>query len=159
MTTAVSAIGPETDRSPWKARIPWIAAVALASILISFGAWALLRPAPVLPPFLTVDVAAPPGWTTTPTSALSPDGSRLAFTAEQELKKPHLWLRTLATGETQMIADSEDAVAPFWSPDGTEIAYFTNERLRAVNLATGRTRVICDVTGLPKGEAHGTPAA
>ncbi len=49
-----------------------------------------------------------------------------------------------------MVADSEDASAPFWSPDGAEIAYFTNERLRAVNLATGRSRVICDVTGRRK---------
>ena len=151
MTTAVSVIGPETDRSAWQARIPWIAAGALALMLISFGAWALLRPAPASPPFVTLDVAAPPGWATNATSALSPDGSRLAFTAEQEVKKPYLWLRILATGETQMIADSEDAVAPFWSPDGAEIAYFTGDRLRAINLATGRSRVICDVTGGRKG--------
>nr|MBP9108717.1 serine/threonine-protein kinase [Pyrinomonadaceae bacterium] len=151
MTAAVSAIGPETDRSPWKARISWIVAGVLALVLIAFGAWTLLRPAPVPPPFISLDVAAPPGWTTNQTSALSPDGSRLAFTAEQEKDKPHLWLRILATGETQMIADSEDASAPFWSPDGAEIAYFTDDRLRAVNLATGRTRVICDVKGLRKG--------
>ncbi len=151
MTAAVSAIGPETEKSPWKARIPWIAAGALALILISFGAWTLLRRAPAPPPYITLDVAAPPGWTTTRTSALSPDGSRLAFTAEQEKGKPHLWLRILATGETQMLADSEDAVGPFWSPDGAEIAYFTNERLRAINLATGRSRVICDVFGQRKG--------
>ncbi|MEQ1643842.1 MAG: protein kinase [Pyrinomonadaceae bacterium] len=151
MITAVSAIGPETDKSGWNARIPWIAAGALALILISFGARTLLRRAPVLPPFLTVDVAGPQGWTTNPTSALSPDGSRLAFTAEQEMKKPYLWLRILATGESQMIADSENAVAPFWSPDGAEIAYFTADRLRAINLATGRSRVICDVTGKRKG--------
>src|SRR5437660_1624358 len=35
LTTAVSAIGPETDSSAWKTRIPWIAAGALALILIS----------------------------------------------------------------------------------------------------------------------------
>jgi serine/threonine protein kinase len=151
MTAAVSPIGPETDKSVWKVRIPWIAAGALALILISFGAWTLLRPAPAAPPFVSLDVAAPAGWTTNVTSSLSPDGSRLAFTAEQEKGKPHLWLRILATGETQMLADSEGAVAPFWSPDGAEIAYFTDDRLRAVNLATGRTRVICDVTGGRKG--------
>ncbi|MBK7394179.1 MAG: protein kinase [Chloracidobacterium sp.] len=151
MTAAVSAIGPENDRSPWKARIPWIAAGLSTLILISFGAWVLLRPGSAPPPFVSLDVAGPQGWTTRPTSALSPDGSRLAFTAEQELKKPYLWLRMLATGETQMVADSEGAVGPFWSPDGAEIAYFTNERLRAINLATGRTRVICDVFGQRKG--------
>lgn len=151
MTTAVSVIGPETDRSPWKTRIPWIAAGVLALALISLGAWTLLRPAPAPPPFVTLDVAAPAGWTTNQTSALSPEGSRLAFTAEQEKGKPHLWLRILATGETQMLADSEDASAPFWSPDGAEIAYFTNDRLRAISLATGRSRVICDVKGIRKG--------
>lgn len=156
MTTAVSVIGPETDRSAWQARIPWIATGALALILISFGAWTLLRRAQAPPPFVSLDVAAPAGWTTTPTSALSPDGSRLAFTAEQELKKPYLWLRILATGETQMVADSEGAVGPFWSPDGAEIAYFTNDRLRAINLATGRSRVICDVTGKRKGGTWNT---
>lgn len=100
MTTAVSTIGPETERSPWKGRIPWIAAGLSTLVLILFGAWTLLRPAPVTPPFVSLDVAAPAGWTTNNTSALSPDGSRLAFTAEQEKGKPHLWLRTLATGET-----------------------------------------------------------
>ena len=151
MTTAVSAIGTDTDRSPWKARIPWIVAGVLALILISFGAWALLRPAPAPPPFVSLDVAAPAGWTTNVTSSLSPDGSRLAFTAEQEKDKPHLWLRILASGESQMVADSEGAVAPFWSPDGAEIAYFTADRLRAINLVTGRSRVICDVKGGRKG--------
>ncbi|QQS34176.1 MAG: serine/threonine-protein kinase [Acidobacteriota bacterium] len=150
MTTAVSAIGPETETSLWKARIPWIAAGALALMLISFGAWTLLRPASALPPFVSLDIAAPAGWTTKETSALSPDGSLLAFAAEKEKGKPHLWLRTLATGESQMVADSEGAVEPFWSPDGAEVAYFTNERLRAFNLATGRSRVICDVFGQRK---------
>ncbi len=140
-----------STRSGWRDRIWMIAAGALALILISFGTWVLLRPAPAPPPFVSLDVAASPGWVTNGTSFLSPDGSRLAFTAEQEKGKSHLWLRILATGESQMVADSEDASAPFWSPDGAEIAYFTADRLRAINLAAGRSRVICDVTGNRKG--------
>ncbi len=74
-------------------RLPWIVAGLLALTLIAFGAWRLLTPTPASPPFVALDVTAPPGWTTNLTSALSPDGSRLAFTAEHPQEKTRLWVR------------------------------------------------------------------
>jgi serine/threonine protein kinase len=152
LTAALDLIGPDAIGSGWKARIPWIATALMALVLISFGAWTFLAPAPTQPLSVTLDVAAPPGWKTNPTSALSPDGSWLAFTAEQEENKPFLWIRNLKTSEVRMVSDSEGAVEPFWSPDGAEIAYFTEKesRLRAANVAAGRSRVICDVGGFRK---------
>lgn len=58
---------------------------------------------------------------------LSPDGSRLAYTAREEgLPKRDLWVRDLNSGAVRKLADEEKPVTtPVWSPDGTRLAYST----------------------------------
>ena len=150
MTAANTAVSV-AEKSGWQSRLPWIATGVLALAVVALGLSRMLTPSPPPPPFVTLDVTAPPGWNTNLTSALSPDGTRLAFTASHPQEKIYLWVRFLATGESQMIAETEDAIEPFWSPDSTEIGFFTRDRLRAVNLANGRSRVICDVIGARRG--------
>jgi len=77
--------------------------------------------------------------------AMAPDGSQLAFTAFDADGKLRLWLRPIAGLDAKPIAGTDDARAPFWSPDSRAIAFFTGGKLRRFDLDGGVPVTICDV--------------
>jgi Tol biopolymer transport system component len=131
------------DRRPWLL----VAGVALVVAAMTAAVVWSLQPVPALPPALEVDLSAPPGHVAEQTSALSPDGLRFALTARDAAGQTQLWLRTLESGVMAPIAGTDEARHPFWSPDGTQIGFFAGGRLKAVTVASGRVRVICDALG------------
>jgi len=66
--------------------------------------------------------------------AVSPDGAAIAFVAPP---RQHLWVRRLADATPRMLAGTEGAFAPFWSPDGRSLGFFAHGRLARVALAGG----------------------
>jgi len=80
------------------------------------------------------------------TVALSPDGSRVVVAAKplDESAPVSLFLRDVSRLTFQPIAGTGDATYPFWSPDGSSIAFFANGKLKRVDLADGIVRVLCD---------------
>jgi eukaryotic-like serine/threonine-protein kinase len=68
--------------------------------------------------------------------ALSPDGSKLAFSADGQDSRKALWVRLLDSFAAQRLEGTEDAAHPFWSPDGRYIGFFAKGKLNKV-LATG----------------------
>ena len=85
--------------------------------------------------------------------AVSPDGRYLAFTAASGDGLPHqLWIRRLDSLESRPItslpyAVGEPAQQPFWSPDSAFIGFFTEGKLRRVELESGVVQTVCDVPG------------
>ena len=71
-----------------------------------------------------------------PTVALSPDGSRLVFVADDGQAR-RLYSRHLATSETRALAGTEGAASPFFSPDGAWIGYFSGTGLMKVSSSSG----------------------
>ena len=57
---------------------------------------------------------------------LSPDGRRLAYVAPDASGRTMLWVRTLDSLAGQPLAGTDDANAPFWSPDSRFIAFFAD---------------------------------
>ncbi len=55
--------------------------------------------------------------------SLSPDGTKLAFIGEDAGNSRRLWLQTLIDPVAQLIAGTELAASPFWSPDGKWIGF------------------------------------
>jgi hypothetical protein len=99
----------------------------------------------VLPPentggFVTGSGAAP--WPT-----LSPDGRRLVFGAVRKDGVEQLSLRSLDNETAQPLNGTEDAQQPFWSPDGRYIAFFTENRLKKIDIAGGVPQTICSTPG------------
>jgi hypothetical protein len=76
--------------------------------------------------------------------ALSPDGTRIAFVAEDPRSGTSLYIRDLATTQTRALAGTEDASYPFWSPDGTQLGFFANQKLHRINLNGGPIVTLCE---------------
>jgi Tol biopolymer transport system component/tRNA A-37 threonylcarbamoyl transferase component Bud32 len=56
--------------------------------------------------------------------AISPNGETIVFEAIVD-GRMSLWLRPLASETARPLAGTEDALDPFWSPDGRSIGFFT----------------------------------
>ncbi len=79
---------------------------------------------------------------------ISPDGQTIAlltgnatFTSNAPLE---LWLRRLDGLAPTRVTGANGAINPFWSPDSRQLAFFSNRKLRRLELATGRIDDICD---------------
>jgi Tol biopolymer transport system component len=83
----------------------------------------------------TGDAGGPP--------TISPDGTRVVYAASDSTGKQHLWIRPLDTLAAQMVAGSDDATFPFWSPDSKKIGFFANGFLKVSDLYGGSPLVLC----------------
>jgi eukaryotic-like serine/threonine-protein kinase len=134
----------------------WVA-MTLAAIALAIAAtYYATRATPQSP--LMVSVVPPPGVFVDTSGRIgppqiSPDGKRLAFigcktesAASSMLpgKTCSLWLRVLASAEAREVSDTSGGYYPFWSPDGREIAFFADGKLKRVAADGGPVQVICD---------------
>jgi eukaryotic-like serine/threonine-protein kinase len=130
---------------------------SLAAIALTIGTtYYATRPIEQAP--LMVSVVPPPGVFADTSGRIgppqiSPDGKRIAFigckteSAASSLlggKTCSVWLRVLASAEAREIADTDGAYYPFWSPDGRDVAFFADGRLKRVAAEGGPVQVICD---------------
>ena len=64
--------------------------------------------------------------------AISPDGTRVAFTARGTAGRAVLWIRPLDSLTAVSIRGTEDAIQPFWSPDSRSVGFFAQGKLKTV---------------------------
>jgi Tol biopolymer transport system component len=78
--------------------------------------------------------------------AFSPDGGRLAFVAIVEGRR-QIWVRAFDSLDARVLAGTEGAGTPFWSPDGTAIGFFASNKLKQIPASGGDVVTICDARG------------
>jgi eukaryotic-like serine/threonine-protein kinase len=130
---------------------PWlVAALAIASLIAVLAReWRRPAAAPprvmrfsILPPEKTI--FTPPGELSSSQFALSPDGRSLAFIANSAGGRPLVWVRALDSLTAVPLAGTEDALHPFWSPDGRSLAFFTPMSVKRVEASGGTPQKLCD---------------
>jgi len=129
-----------------RAGLGWmVAAVAVLGALLL--ALLYFRSSSPPSPITRFSIPLPKGTNTVresaPVIALSPDGLRLVFSAEETGGKRQLWLRPLDSFAAQPLTGTEGAAYCFWSPDGRYIAFFADNKLKKLDLGSGVIETIC----------------
>jgi Tol biopolymer transport system component len=74
---------------------------------------------------------------------ISPDGTRVAFVANDASLTRMLFVRDLDALEAVALPGTVGAAFPFWSSDGRSLGYFTDTRLMRVELSGGLPITVC----------------
>ncbi len=75
---------------------------------------------------------------------ISPDGHHIVFVASPPGQRPTLWIRALEATQPQLLPGTEDATAPFWSPDSRFVGFFAQTRLKKIDLRGGPPQTLCE---------------
>jgi serine/threonine protein kinase len=75
---------------------------------------------------------------------VSPDGKTLAFSAVDEKGVTNLWLRPLNAQQATVLAGTEDAATPFWSPDSQYLGFVTDQKLKKISVSGGEAQTIAN---------------
>jgi Tol biopolymer transport system component len=140
---------PAATQSRRRERLAWsvAAAISLAALLAAVALAARLRQQTPAVSRAVWTILPPEGVVSAFESgiALSPDHTRLAFTAITADGQQLLWVRSMETGQAIPIADTDDVRSPFWSPDGRFIAFFARGKLKKVSASGGAPQTLCAV--------------
>jgi serine/threonine protein kinase len=80
---------------------------------------------------------------------VSPDGTKIAFSAKDASGKVQLWVRPLDSLTAQPLPGTDDALLPFWSPDSQWIAFGSGfSRLKRVDISGGGAETLCNESGV-----------
>jgi eukaryotic-like serine/threonine-protein kinase len=128
-----------------------LAAVAVVCLLVGTGVgWKVLassEPAPLLHTMIPAPKNAEfnlngvaPG-----PAVVSPDGTKVTFTAQGEAGVSLLYLRHMDKGESVPLSGTEGAAYPFWSPASDFIGFFdpNDDKLKKVAAAGGPPVTLC----------------
>ena len=139
-----------------RAVVPWVVAALLAAACV--GLAVSRRPVPPAARPVSFTIAPPEGtaigsFTEAGAVAVSPDGTRVAFTTVSPDGKRQLWVRDLDSVSARALPGADGASLPFWSPDGRSLGFFTTDALKRITLAGGPPQTICTITSPGRGAA------
>ncbi len=145
---------PVTGRHPGR-RVVWaVAGACVAGLVLGASAAFLLRSHSRVAPAKSIRFTIPPpengsfsfGIEST-SLAFSPDGSQLAYIASDPKVGRRIWLRALSGFEARPLAGTEEAWSVFWSPGGSSIGFFAENKLKRLDLPGGAPVSVCEVAG------------
>ena len=132
-------------------RIAWIVAAVFLAAAVMLAIPYVFHSSPAEPGIVRFNITPPEKATFGDSSAISPDGRLLAFTAKETDGKASLWIRPLDSVTPKALSGTEGAEFPFWSPDSRFIGFFAENKLKKIDISGGRPQTLCDVTGNPRG--------
>jgi serine/threonine-protein kinase len=114
------------------------ALLVLAVAASGIGAWGWLRPKAHRPDrqlVVSLPLLSRIGF-----PVLSPAGDRVVFIGDGRL-----WIRTLADLVARPLEGTDEAMAPFWSPDGRNVGYFVDNRVFRVSADGGTPALVTEI--------------
>lgn len=139
----------ESNWRRWAAAAMILIAAGTAGYVLGAGRHSSGEAEAAAPKPVRFTIPAPPGFVfegaaSRQAFALSPDGSRLAFTAMDASGAFHIFLRDLGSLSPRLLPDSKGAHTLFWPPDGRSLYATINSKLRRLELDENRQTVVCD---------------
>ncbi len=128
--------------------IPWF---LLISLLMTIVFWWKHQESLVKMSVLHLEIGTPTAQrlskTYGNTIAISHDGKRLVYVGDDNSNR-RLYLRELTESESGIkpIRGTEDARSPFFSPDGNNVGFFADGKLRIVSIFGGVPKTLCDAS-------------
>jgi Tol biopolymer transport system component len=77
-------------------------------------------------------------------AVVSPNGQALAFSAWDEDNQVRIFVRDLDEVRPRVLAGTEGAQYPFWSPDSKNLGFFADGKLKKVSASGGQPLTLCD---------------
>ncbi len=148
----ISGHDVEADRrAPTRSRRRDVVMSLVGAVAAGLAVW-LLQPVPdvdpgkqrfnvALPPGLRIEDALDAG---RQTLALSRDGRQLAFVTRDTARRKQIYVRQMDQVDAEPVPGTEGADMPFFSPDGTELGFASDGKLKRVPISGGQPAVICD---------------
>jgi eukaryotic-like serine/threonine-protein kinase len=82
--------------------------------------------------------------------AIASNGHTVAAVGFSESERTNfVWLYEIGGKEERKLAETEGASFPFWSPDGKALGFFSEGKLKKVEIACGPVQIICDAPAGP----------
>ena len=136
----------------WVRSLPW----ALAAVLVAaFATVAVLRLGERSgDPLLVRFAISPPdrgrfvveeGLAGVVVSAISADGTQIAFPAAGADGKARIWLRTLSSVTARPLDNTESGLPGCWSPNGSSLAFYADRKLKKLDISGGVPVPLADV--------------
>jgi serine/threonine-protein kinase len=155
------ALGGQTESPPppARARLAWIGAAGLGVVALAMAAAALLGPRATAPTVrMRADLGADLMLRKDLASAviISPDGRTLVYATEAGAVPAQLYSRRLDQLHAAPMRGTENAVAPFFSPDGQWIGFFDGPLLKKIAIGSGTPVTVCETPGVRGGGAWGS---
>lgn len=119
----------------------WVS-IGLALAVVAGGTWFLARrPATAARMQFAIPVSGEVSHI-----ALSRDGSVLAFVSPEENSGlPMLYVQRIGSPKATLLSGTEGASYPFWSPNGTNVAFFAHGKLKKAAVSGGAPQVLANV--------------
>ena len=141
--------------------LPWVVAATAVGLAVTMAVLRTSRDV-VPPPTLRLSVVPPEGTTWVsfdvsgaPQFALSPDARQIVLVVADTTGVARLWMRGLDSPNSRMLSGTDHANGPFWSPDGTAIAFFADGKLKKMITQTGVIQELADFPGEVAGGSWG----
>jgi serine/threonine-protein kinase len=139
---------PAAPQTPpaFRSKAPWVwltAAMMIAAVAAPLLVWRAMRAPEALSMRLTVDLGPDALVGANTTAVISPDGTRLVYPVRGPGGARVLATRLLDQTQVTLLPGTENAVNPFFSPDGREIGFFAIGSLKRVPVQGGNPVTIC----------------
>ena len=142
----IAGSSSEAQPMPRRRRTLLPIAVLLIVAAVAAAAARYFRPDPVLSR-ITSSILAPAGDSfafENGSMLLSADGTKLVYVGRAGKEAPRICIRDMGTGEIRWLAGTEDAVFPFWSPDGSRVGFFASSKLKTMAIAGGPAELLAE---------------
>ncbi len=137
---------PVLEHRRRNARLGWLFAGLLTALLAAFTIFHYrTTPAPAAAIRFEIPPPAGTSWGVFDYPIISPDGSRILFSALNRDGSSKLWIRSMDSVEATPIPGTESigaSIIGVWSPDGRSIAYVAQSKLQRLEIAGGAPQIL-----------------